>query len=565
MNFLNLFSKKAPNLMFVSIFLGAISGLLYSALIPIVLSAIQPDDNNFERIEQILPTIFTIEVANHKLAGIFFSVCILILILRSVSQIILVRVSAHIAKDLRMEFYNTVSKAPLSRLEKIGSSKLIASINIDIPNIIGGATALPALLISGITLLGMLGFLMYLNIDVFKLVMCAIVFGIIFYQLPMMFANRLFVQSRDIRDDLQESFKGLIYGAKELKLDVLKRENYLENVLVNNENMILEMQKKAQTILISTASFGDLISFFVIGLVSFIFINYYSISSQELTGVVMALLYITGPIALILGQIPSLIIASVSHKKFQKLFNEISPENCSSDISEVTDWKSFKFNDIQYSYSSNSDESNFKIGPINLEIKKGEVTFIVGGNGSGKSTLSKVLTLHYPPTSGNIVYGSENITSTNITRYRQNIGAIYSDYYLFDRLLVPLTDDLLALANQYLKMLKLDTKVQLTNGQFSTLNLSDGQRKRLALLVLLLEDKQVYLFDEWAADQDPIFKNVFYNEILPDLKSKNKAIIVISHDDRYFSLADQILEMEQGNLVTKMTENSSVKTNKLTA
>ena len=565
MNFLSLFSKKAPNLVFISILLGAVSGVLYSAIIPLVLSSVQPEDNNFESIKQISDTFLTIEVANYKLAGIFFTVCILILILRSISEIVLVRIAAHIAKDLRMQFYNTVAGASLSGVEKIGSSKLIASINIDIPNIILGARVFPALLINGITLFGMLSFLMYLNFDIFKLVISAIVIGIICYQLPMIFAKQMLVHSREIRDDLQESFKGLIFGAKELKLDTLKRKNYFENVLVNNENDLLKMDKKAQTVLISTTSFGDLISFFVIGFVCFIFVNYYSINSQELIGVVMALLYVTGPIAIIMGQIPQILIASISHKKFQKLLTQISSENCLSDLSAVSDWKSFKFNDVQFSYSSTSDESNFKIGPINLEIKKGEVTFIVGGNGSGKSTLSKVLTLHYQPTSGNIVYGAENIISENITRYRQNIAAIYSDFYLFDRLLVPLTDDLLALANQYLKMLNLDKKVHLIDGQFSTLNLSDGQRKRLALLVALLEDKQIYLFDEWAADQDPIFKNVFYNEILPELKSRNKAIIVISHDDRYFYVADQILEMEQGKLVTKMTETPSVKINKLTA
>ena len=103
--------------------------------------------------------------------------------------------------------------------------------------------------------------------------------------------------------------------------------------------------------------------------------------------------------------------------------------------------------------------------------------------------------------------------------------------------------------NRLLKQLKLDHKVTVVNGVFSTLALSDGQRKRLALLVALMEDRDIYLFDEWAADQDPLFKEIFYRTILPELKTKGKVVAVISHDDRYFDVADRILTMEQGRLL----------------
>jgi putative ATP-binding cassette transporter len=102
---------------------------------------------------------------------------------------------------------------------------------------------------------------------------------------------------------------------------------------------------------------------------------------------------------------------------------------------------------------------------------------------------------------------------------------------------------------QYLRLLQLEDKVQIEAGRFSTLSLSDGQRKRLALLVCFLEDKDIYLFDEWAADQDPLFKEIFYYRILADLKRENKVVVVISHDERYFQVADKVLVMEHGRLV----------------
>ena len=84
----------------------------------------------------------------------------------------------------------------------------------------------------------------------------------------------------------------------------------------------------------------------------------------------------------------------------------------------------------------------------------------------------------------------------------------------------------------------------------STTQLSQGQRKRLALLTAYLEDRSIYLFDEWAAEQDPEFRAHFYEELLPQLKAKGKTLLVATHDDRYFDLADMVVKMELGRLVS---------------
>lgn len=303
------------------------------------------------------------------------------------------------------------------------------------------------------------------------------------------------------------------------------------------------------TVTRSTVSLGDLLCFFVIGSITFISVNYYSIKSQELVGVVMALLYITTPIAIVLNSIPSLTIASVSHRKIKRLLQDMPQETAEDKLIEIPNWGSLRFEEISYQYSAKSaDEIAFSVGPLNLEIKRGEVTFIVGGNGSGKSTLSKLITQHYRPSNGKIYFGEQEVSDSNITSFRNDIYAIYSSFYLFEQLLMELDTDTEALIKHYLKEFRLDKKVTIENGVFSTTQLSDGQRKRLALLVGFLDDKGLYLFDEWAADQDPDFKNVFYTEILPELRAKNKAVVVISHDDKYFGCADKILKMNNGQL-----------------
>lgn len=269
----------------------------------------------------------------------------------------------------------------------------------------------------------------------------------------------------------------------------------------------------------------------------------------------MVLLYISGPIGILLNFAPQLSVAQVSLRKVNQLLENIPEEQIDDNGPSLSDWQTITFKDIEYQYGAQS--SGFKVGPLNFSIRRGEVTFIIGGNGSGKSTLSKLITQHYMPNSGQIRFDNHIIDSQTISAARQSIGAIYSDYYLFDRILLDDKDNTLKTRiDAYLVALKLDNKVSYESNKFSTLALSDGQKRRLALLVAYLEDKDMYLFDEWAADQDPVFKDIFYKDILSDLKKANKAVIVISHDDRYFTEADQLIIMDEGQIVEAKQEDS---------
>ncbi len=177
--------------------------------------------------------------------------------------------------------------------------------------------------------------------------------------------------------------------------------------------------------------------------------------------------------------------------------------------------------------------------------------FIAGGNGSGKTTLAKLLTGLYVPDSGQILWNGHPVTDQNREAYRQSFAAVFSDFYLFPSLLGIADADVDARADRYLEMLHLRHKVQVKDGRLSTLDLSQGQRKRLALLTAYLEDRPIYLFDEWAADQDPFFKEVFYRQLLPELKKRNKTAVVISHDDRYYDAADRIIKLDSGRIVAE--------------
>ena len=193
----------------------------------------------------------------------------------------------------------------------------------------------------------------------------------------------------------------------------------------------------------------------------------------------------------------------------------------------------------------------FVLGPVDLTLRRGEMVFVVGDNGSGKTTLVKLLLGLYAPQQGQVLADGRPVTDQTRDHYRQLYTTVFSDFYLFE--------DLAAEAGQggslpqralpYLQRLEIAHKVSVKDGAFSTVDLSTGQRKRLALVHAYLEGRPVLVFDEWAADQDPAFKQLFYQRILPDLKRRGRIVLVITHDDRYFGLADRVLKLQSGRLV----------------
>ena len=214
--------------------------------------------------------------------------------------------------------------------------------------------------------------------------------------------------------------------------------------------------------------------------------------------------------------------------------------------------------DIAFRYVAQGSDEAFHIGPVSLAARAGEILFIVGGNGSGKSTLLKVLTGLYPPGSGSLLVDGIRVGGNNVQAYREMISTVFSDFHLFKEVygLGDLDDDTVG---RLIRSMQLDGKTGFSEGHFTKLSLSTGQRKRLALIVTLLEDRPIYAFDEWAADQDPEFRRFFYEELIQDLKRRGKTVLVVTHDDRYFRCADRVATMEYGALRSVETVEPATK------
>jgi putative ATP-binding cassette transporter len=212
------------------------------------------------------------------------------------------------------------------------------------------------------------------------------------------------------------------------------------------------------------------------------------------------------------------------------------------------EWRSIELAGVAHSYRRENTQGDFTLGPIDLNIKPGELVFLTGGNGSGKTTLAKLITGLYAPESGTIYLDGKAVTDESRDEYRQYFSMVFTDFFLFDTLLGLESPTIDEKAQGYLEKLELDHKITVRDGVLSSTDLSQGQRKRLALLTAYLEDRPIYVFDEWAADQDPVFKEVFYRHLLPELKAKGKTVLAITHDDRYYSLADRVVKLYYGKL-----------------
>jgi putative ATP-binding cassette transporter len=298
------------------------------------------------------------------------------------------------------------------------------------------------------------------------------------------------------------------------------------------------------------------VSFYsLIGLIVFLFPSVVTVSSEALTGYVVAVLYMMGPIWSIIGALPTVERGQVALENIERLGVSLDVGQEDDQTVELAGLEDrippiVQLDDVVFSYDQEKGvEGPFTLGPISLKLHPGELVFVIGGNGSGKSTFVKVLAGLYHPLQGNMTLAGTKITDANREWYREHFSVVFSDFHVFNKLLGQSDSQAERLVPQYLRLLHMDQKVAVHERTFSTLDLSQGQRKRLALVTAYLEDRPIYVFDEWAADQDPQYKEIFYKTLLPDLRERGKLVVVITHDDRYFHLGNQVIKLEDGKVV----------------
>lgn len=481
--------------------------------------------------------------------GMYPVLCLIVLATGVASQALLVRLSQGAIFDLRMNLCRRILAAPLLKLEETGGPRLLASLTDDILNLTNALLSIPPLCISGATVLICLVYLGWLS-SLLLLVVCVFMaLGVFSYILLLKRGTRYLKAARQEQNDLFGHFRGLTEGIKELKIHGDRRTTFLSQSLQPTGESLRRNNTVGLTIFAVANNWGQLLLFVFIGILLF-FMPTRGREATVLAEYTLILFYMMGPLSFILAVSPVLTRAGISLRQIEALGLSLAnhPSENGAGVPPADDLELLELSGLTHAYHREGEGESFTLGPIDLSFRRGELVFLAGGNGSGKTTLAKLLVGLYIPEAGEIRSNGQAVTDERRDAFRQYFSVVFSDFYLFKSLLGLSAPDLDARAERYLIQFNLDRNVKVENGTLSTTALSQGQRKRLALLTAYLEDRQFYVFDEWASDQDPHFKDVFYYQLLPELKSRGKTVLVISHDEKYFQLADRVVKLDYGQI-----------------
>jgi putative ATP-binding cassette transporter len=487
-----------------------------------------------------------------KLAGYFGALLIVSVLANVVSRFLLINISQDVPFELRMRLSRQAFNVPLRKFEEIGSHRILAILTQDIQTIATALLDFPVFCVNLAMALGVLVYLFWLSPGVFAGFVVIMLLTMGSLQLVNKQARRHLKKAREDWDGLLNHIRSLLDGTKELRLNRRRRDAFFNDLMQPRAESYRRNNVRGRQILGFNAAGSQAVYFVYIGALVFILPRFWAISNETLIAYALAALYMRTPMAIFFDIMPSFTNANISLAKVEQTglsFAAAGPEIDTASDGVAPTCQQLDLYDVTHVYKHESGDGDFLLGPVSLTLRQGELVFLVGGNGSGKTTLAKIVTGLYIPEAGEIRFDGKLVSDHNRESFRQLFSMVFSTPHLFEHLLGHDKVTLDQRAEDYIAKLQLDHKVTVTDGVLSTTDLSQGQRKRLALLTAYLDDRPIYIFDEWAADQDPLFKEFFYLHLLPELKALGKVILVISHDDRYFGVADRIVKLEQGKIV----------------
>ncbi|BBR59676.1 MULTISPECIES: multidrug ABC transporter permease/ATP-binding protein [Enterobacteriaceae] len=474
----------------------------------------------------------------------FLGLLLLLMAVTLGSQLALTTLGHHFVYRLRREFIKRILDTQVERVEKLGSASLLAGLTSDIRAITIAFVRLPELVQGIILTVGSAAYLAMLSTKM--LLITALWMALTIWGGFMLVARvyRHMATLRETEDRLYNDYQTVLEGRKELTLNRERAEYVFEKKFTPNAQDYRHHIVRADTFHLSAVNWSNIMMLGAIGLVFWMANSLGWADTNVAATYSLTLLFLRTPLLSAVGALPTLLSAQVAFNKLNKFalapFRESFPQPTAH-----PNWQTLELRDVTFHYEDNT----FAVGPLNLTLKRGELVFLIGGNGSGKSTLAMLLTGLYQPVSGQILLDGQPLAADKPEDYRKLFSAVFTDVWLFDQLLGPegqVADP--ALVDKWLAQLQMTHKVALEGGRILDLKLSKGQKKRVALLLALAEERDIIMLDEWAADQDPHFRREFYQVLLPLMQQMGKTIFAISHDDHYFIHADRLLEMRNGQL-----------------
>lgn len=513
--------------------MSAVAGLSSAG----VLAVINAAADKVSKHESIIPYFFA-----------FLTIVLIYVVSKRFIQLTSIRETEQIIHRIRVRIVDKVMKSDLIALERIGRNNIFASAGKETQTISQAAFMLTNAAESLAMLVFSVIYLAWLSIPAFVIGTLFTAFAVWVHLRQMRGINRELRDAIDQENTCLDELSDFLAGFKEAKVNASRAADMFRFFLAQSSraahSKITSQSKMAEHFTLTQVMFYMLIATMVFVVPLF---------SDAFAGVVVktatSVLFMIGSITTLVSSIPILAQANAAAGNIRAIEDSLNKASRPSPPMRepIGPFRTITFKDVTFEHDDATGAATFSEGPINLTLRAGETTFVTGGNGSGKSTLIKLLIGLYQPSSGSIEVDGKPIDDAMLEAYRNMFAVVFSDYHLFKRL-YGMMEASQERIDGLLDLLEIRDKTKVVAGEFETLDLSGGQRKRLALLVALLEDRPVVVLDEWAADQDPVFRRKFYEEMLPELKRLGKTIIAITHDDQYYRLADRQLKMEYGRI-----------------
>ena len=513
-----------------------VSGLANAAIVAIIATAAQTAGYDNINLRYLL--LFAIAMT-------------LYIICQRYSAIRMVRITTNIGQTLRVRVVEKLIDSEMPVLERVGTNRVVNALSRDATTISDSGEAM----IDGLQAVIFVAFaylyILWLSLPAFILSLASAVLSVSVAMRNQQLTQTLLGRQRSREVDFLNNVNDAIEGFKETRLNSRRRADLRADIRATS-TAVAALREEIEDVHTRSTIIGRSALYILVALVVFALPTLVQTYNKVISETMTAILFVVGPLGLLVGIAPYLARANEAARAICELERQLDAEHASAPRLAANGTPvtlpegAIALEQVRFAYKG-SDGDLFVLGPVSLRIEPGHIVFLTGGNGSGKSTLLKLLTGLYVPDSGLILSGDVPIEHDNLQSYRERFSAIFSDFHLFRRLYGMLGTSETAVAD-LLQRMQLAHKVQFSGDRFSNLELSTGQRKRLALVVSLLENRSVLVFDELAADQDPAFRRFLYEELFATLKADGRTVIAATHDDRYFHVADTIVKLEYGKV-----------------
>lgn len=533
MNLFHLYLHRNPLLAVAAVALGIVNGLVTAWLIALISGQLdRPADIGVAAI------------------GLFVGVCLLRLATGVGAHLIMIRLAQRAICDLRAQISRGILNSDLRHLEALGSNRLLAYFAEDIPRVAAVVVNIPYFIVNILTLAACLTYIGMLSAVMLVAVTAGIGVGLISYLWPVTAANARLRLARQTEDEFFEHVRDLIDGICELKQSAERQDEFCNTRLSPTIESVYRRNVAGISLYATAANWIRLLFFVLVGGLILLHQRELAADPGKLAAIILTLLYMMAPVEAICNSLPHYVRANIALKKLAECRGQLAQRAesiAATTAPALPGYRQLVLRDVAFQYGDETSDDAFRLGPINLTFERGQIVLVTGSNGGGKTTLARIIAGLYLPRAGSIELDSTPVEPGQYAAYRSQVAAVWSDCHVLPT--IPRSGDrtVQRLAEEMLDAWQLSRRVQLTAGRFSEVRaLSSGQRKRLALINAALVDADIYIFDEWAANQDPEFTAHFYRRYLPDLARRHKIVLVISHDEHYFDIADRLLAVHDG-------------------